>query len=52
MSTSWQYGNMSPASYPGLKKPAKRGKKKDVVHEAAEPPVKIYKEARQKAAEK
>ena len=51
MSTSWQYGGVSPA---GLgKKPTKRGKKKDdVVREIAQPPAKIYKEAREKAATK
>ena len=54
MSTSWQYGGVSPARYPNLgKKPTKRGKKKDdVVREAAQPPTKIYKEAREKAATK
>ena len=52
-STSWQYGGVSPARYPMPKKPTKRGKKKDdVVREAAQPPTKIYKEAREKAAAK
>ena len=64
MSTSWQYGDVSPARYPfqeeeeeeeeDKKAPVKRKRKEnqEVAHEAAEPPVKIYKEARQKAAEK
>ena len=47
-------------SYPTLllpdsapRKPTKRGKKKeDVVREAAQPPAKVYKEAREKAAAK
>ncbi|XP_068707689.1 uncharacterized protein [Montipora foliosa] len=66
MSTSWQYGDVSPARYPfreeeeeeeeeeDKKAPVKQKRKEnqDVAREAAEPPVKIYKEARQKAAEK
>ena len=59
MSTSWQYGDVSPARYlfreeDKKKAPVRRMRKEnqDVIREAAEQPVKIYKEAPQKAAEK
>ena len=57
MSISWKYGDLSPARYPfredkeeKKKKPAKRShasQKHDVVHEAAEPPAKITKDAKE-----
>ena len=63
MSTSWKYGDVSTARYPfpgekeekkkNKKEPTKRSranKKQDVFCEAAEPPAKIYKKARQRAA--
>ena len=66
MSISWKYGDLSPARYPfreekeeKKKKPSKRSRasqKHDVVREAAEPPAKIMKDAkeirRQKDAER
>ena len=67
MSISWKYGDLSPARYPSReekeekkkKKPSKRSRasqKHDVVREAAEPPAKIMKDAkeirRQKDAER
>ena len=65
MSISWKYGDLSPARYPfreekeEKKKPSKRSRasqKHDVVREAAEPPAKIMKDAkeirRQKDAER
>ena len=56
MSISWKYGDLSPARYPfqeekeEKKKPVKHSrasKKHDVLHEAAEPPAKIMKDAKE-----
>ena len=52
MSTSWEYGDLSPARYlfEKKKKPAKcshASKKQDVIHGVAEPPTKIMKDAKE-----